>query len=897
MRLLELELKDWCQHQNTHIVFPDEPIIQICGRNNVGKSNLVKAIGRVLGQGKSDFGGGIRWGAKNAFIRLKAITHENTVFTLTRTIGRQSKVTLDFEDKHLEKSDEIQAQLQSWFGRQETLLQVFIAKQAHISSLLQERGKDRLTHFIEICGFKGFLQKQARLNKFIKRFSTLTDPSPLLQDIATRLDHGTLAHQAKLNELTLHPPKLQVAHTIQELEACRTLYQSARQTLDAKTRELATKEDGLKEPLPDLPRLQQEINQKQGEVERLKPLATYQLQRAVVEQTQKELQEVEKKLSSIPVDTTDFGARIQALSQELQKAIARKGELQNAAQEVAQLKQQLLEAEQQQKEKQATLEKLTYSLRWQVVPLPELAQLQQKVFRHQALKHDAAKAQETVRSLQNVPAPSAEELEARKASKEQLSRLQSLHVHAQDEGEQCPLCQQLWAAKDRASRVSGLGAEILQVQAALAKATQANEAYHKWEQAQAELPPCQERATAKAAEAEKAGQELRDWLRQWELNETELSQLETIITSYHTVAEAQKPLKVDLAALRTLHITKQEQVFAHEAEGKTLQQKISQLNSEMAATLQQQTVATHQATERAKLQQAKNDMTARLESEKAKKGDEPHGFDPSVAYPQAQKDAESALAAAQREFQKASQEIATRFNLTREVEGIRAAIQNAKRTMEQQAWSDEKAEKLQQAQHQLETIQRLETEAQVIQSQNTKLLKQQKEVQAQKDAFDTQARDIADMTAVSDFLSYDKGPQKFLTSFFQEILDQTNVLISEMGIRVKLQVGEDLEIMVEDEKGQISSALDLGGGFSNLAGIAFRIALQKMILPRVHVLIFDEPSTHVDENNMQLLIPFFERLKQNLSSYGIHQCIIIDHHPDWRNSEVGMIHIGTANND
>ena len=36
------------------------------------------------------------------------------------------------------------------------------------------------------------------------------------------------------------------------------------------------------------------------------------------------------------------------------------------------------------------------------------------------------------------------------------------------------------------------------------------------------------------------------------------------------------------------------------------------------------------------------------------------------------------------------------------------------------------------------------------------------------------------MQAVSDFLAYDNGPQKFLQSFFQEALNQTNVLLDDI---------------------------------------------------------------------------------------------------------------------
>lgn len=165
------------------------------------------------------------------------------------------------------------------------------------------------------------------------------------------------------------------------------------------------------------------------------------------------------------------------------------------------------------------------------------------------------------------------------------------------------------------------------------------------------------------------------------------------------------------------------------------------------------------------------------------------------------------------------------------------------------------------------------------------------ELRARKESFDQQTQNVTDLEAVSRFLSYDNGPLKFLTSFFQEALNQTNLLLTEMELPVKLHLGADLEILVEDRNTQSSSALALGGGYSSLVGIAFRIALQRMILPRVHVLILDEPSTHIDEANLDLLMPFFDKLKENISHYGIEQCLIIDHQPGWRNTTSAVIEL------
>ena len=228
----------------------------------------------------------------------------------------------------------------------------------------------------------------------------------------------------------------------------------------------------------------------------------------------------------------------------------------------------------------------------------------------------------------------------------------------------------------------------------------------------------------------------------------------------------------------------------------------------------------------------------------------------------------------------------------KEIEALKGEIQAAEARLADLAWGDEEEAKLAEARQQREQYRRLEAEITLIRGQHNERAAQIGNVQKMQKRFLVQASHVANMGAVSDFLSYDNGPQKFLTGIFQETLNQTNVLLSEMGLPVKLHMGDELEVLVQDRNSPESPASELGGGYANLIGLAFRIALQKTILPRVHVIVLDEPSTHVDQANMELLIPFFDRLKENLSSYGIDQLILIDHHPDWSQSNAGLIPIG-----
>jgi DNA repair protein SbcC/Rad50 len=246
-------------------------------------------------------------------------------------------------------------------------------------------------------------------------------------------------------------------------------------------------------------------------------------------------------------------------------------------------------------------------------------------------------------------------------------------------------------------------------------------------------------------------------------------------------------------------------------------------------------------------------------------------------------------------FRVASNEWTLRFEQMKEVDALKAELESLHEALQQAPWTDEKAGQLATALTQLGVHRQLSAEVSILQEQLTGLKTRRDELEVSKASFAEQCRNVSDLQAVSDFLSYDNGPQKFLQSFFRDVLSQTNCLLSDMGLPVSLHLGPDLEFIVQEGRNKESSSLALGGGYANLIGIAFRIALQRLILPRVHTVILDEPSTHVDERNMEILVPFFERLRNNLASYGIEQCIFIDHHPAWKNSSIGVIQLGNQN--
>jgi DNA repair exonuclease SbcCD ATPase subunit len=490
-----------------------------------------------------------------------------------------------------------------------------------------------------------------------------------------------------------------------------------------------------------------------------------------------------------------------------------------------------------------------------------------------------------------MPTPAV--LQACQATEEKLQELLQLQGHAKGAHESCPLCRQAWVQTAISARIQELNGQILEQREQIEKASDAQKIYQAWVRAQKDCPPAQEQLelTTKALDSLRA--QLAQQLSAWNVPAEEIEMLPTIIAEYATVHDALNPPTSQAKTFATAVEQLQELVQSRQKEKSEVGLRVETTNQRMRDVLVRQNKSQEIAALRAKLQQQLDTLAVNVATiRKGIAAPPPADFDSTIDYSSIVSQDEEKASSLREEFRTASSEWANRSEQVKEIAALRREVSSLEHILASQPWNDAKQERLERSAGQVMMHQQLNAELSYIQNQIQQLDAQLNSLQEEKRAFDAQTRNVADLQAVSSFLSYDNGPQKFLEVFFQDTLNQTNLLISEMGLPVTLQMGDALEIMVQDSQKRVSSSLALGGGYANLIGIAFRIALQKMVLPRVNTIILDEPSTHVDEQNMELLIPFFERLKENLHTYGISQCIIIDHHPAWRNSSVGIINIG-----
>jgi exonuclease SbcC len=890
MKLLRLELRHWCQHTELDLLFPDEPILLLSGPNNSGKSNIVRAIGRVLALGRSEFGdaSAIQHGAEQASVRLTALTHERMPFTISRDLKpRLTRARLEFADQVLTNADEIQHQLQEWFGRQETLLELFIAPQGQIASLIKERGKDRLTNFIEICGFKRFLQKQVLLNKFVKKFPTLSDPHSVLQDVTSKqetLDKQRNERKAFLQAL---PPQEELQREFNSLQQSRTLHQDTEKELSARRKTLAEIQQDVGQPLPDLQQIQMRL-QTARELLAHSQLAARHQQLGEVRHA---LGLVQGELMTVPQDLTDYAQQLQQHGESLQTKITERNELAQARNILAQRRADLQKLEHTLAEEQTFLAGLSHSRNWYQLTLEQISQLHTASHQLAAAEQSLKQKKEALLRHQAVTPLSSEALKACQASEAKLWEIRNLHEHAKAAGDQCPLCLQAWNPTALAQRRTQLEELACELQTDLKLSPEAIAAYQRWTKAQAEIAKLGPEIQYEAAACNEQQQQLLKHMEELQIPSQELPAIPRIMTIYHRVQAALAPPLADVRSLREQIANEAPVEQARAARESQLTTEIEQGSSQIRKLLQKQTVAHENAKKQAQLKQQADMLQVQVTQLETGLSPKPEAYERQTDYAEVSAQTEKNIDELQTTFQKASGDWTRRFEQLRSVELLKSEVTSAESKLRTLRWEPGHEIRLHELETRLGQIRQVQTELDLLKKQSDQLEQQHAELQVDKQRFEQQTKDIDDLEAVSAFLSYDNGPLKFLTGFFEDALHQTNLLLTEMEVPIRLQLGKDLDILVEEKDARSTSALALGGGYSNLAGIAFRIALQRMILPRVHVLILDEPSTHIDESNMDLLMPFFERLKENIGRYGIEQCIVIDHHPAWRNTTAAIMEL------
>ncbi|MET1101538.1 MAG: AAA family ATPase [Pyrodictiaceae archaeon] len=110
--------------------------------------------------------------------------------------------------------------------------------------------------------------------------------------------------------------------------------------------------------------------------------------------------------------------------------------------------------------------------------------------------------------------------------------------------------------------------------------------------------------------------------------------------------------------------------------------------------------------------------------------------------------------------------------------------------------------------------------------------------------------------------------RKAIENIMKNILQEFNIDF------VDIKISDDFEIYLVHRNGERSLQM-MSGGERTAVAIAFRLALARLVAPRIHVLIMDEPTVHLDEENRKELVRITRWSISSLT--GVHQLIIVSH--------------------
>jgi hypothetical protein len=583
--------------------------------------------------------------------------------------------------------------------------------------------------------------------------------------------HCSSLNTEKQQALAAQPPLKELEATIAQLEQRRTLRVDTQAQFQLKRPQLEQKQRCVKNPVVDLGPLNQRIASLGVDLNHTRLCACYQSHTRLAAGLREQLQNAEAAAAAIPEDTTDYASAVRKFSRNLQEVNLRQKTLAQEGHAYTQALKDLRAGEARQAEKARTLSRVDYSLQWQQIPLSEINGVQELLIQRRNLRNETAGAQKTVQILEAVPAPSDEVLRASNINRAQLTGLQELRRHAQTTVDgHCPLCQREWSQALHQQTCDDFAIRIRETEAALNQAGAATQGLQQWTRAQAELPAAKQRAGTLAEQHVQLNQAVEAWRRDHDVPEKDLEKVPEIIHAYRSVAEAQQP--IDLDGLRVAFESEAGKKAAREQEEAELTTTIERLNNDLMALLQKQNAAGVEAQKRARFQQAKETLEAwPSAAEKEMPAAIPVNFEAETDYAFRVAQQEMELDLARKAFERASNHWTERDETQKEIEALKGEIQAAEACLLDLTWGDEEEAKLAQARQQKDLCKRLDAEIALIRSQRNERAAQICTVQKMQKQFLVQSSQVANMATVSEFLSYDNGPQKFLTGIFQEMLN------------------------------------------------------------------------------------------------------------------------------
>lgn len=889
MQITKLTLHNWCQHDRVCLQFPRVPLMRLIGANNMGKTNIIRAIGRVLAQGRSEFGDAsdIQHGAEEAMICLEAETADGLPFTLQRWIRqRTQKAVLNYPglSEPMQQQEQIKDQLCQWFGPLDTLLALMIAPQGQIDRLLRVSGKKRLEEFIRLCGFQEFLQKQRHLDSFIRELPLLPDISGWIQAHQHNIQHLETCRQQLQKQLEQLPGEVSLRQCLQAAYQRQAAWKSRQERIQQQKKCHAELRVQLEKAPPDPTSLEQECDQLWDKIQKAQQCLNY----SNYLHWLKTRQQAEAVLASLPSPGEPPIGQIQEINRQWQLLQEKLGDCRKKQSRIQEIEAQRQRLQHDLERLRQRCQTLGMPERWLQLDIAVFQQLQEHT--HRVLQTQKQLQQETC-LLQNmgklqVPTQSLENHDILAA---QLRQFEMFEQAARQAEHECPLCRQSWPVAQRQQRQHELAQEKTRVQHLLAEwsglRTQWEHYHQKTSQVEQQKMRCQQAQN----EHDAACQQQQAWIQQHGLDNAaellpvlfaEYSQLRQILVLPDILGHMDQEIQREKQQLQSLQETE-------------LHDEKRRLENQLNALQQQQQSWEQQQLQRDRWRQQAE--LARQILDKMCPPLKPDMFDENQDYTTLLNELQRRLETLRPQCQALRKQWQAYQDVVQRIKALEQEIDQLLKEDRENPWTQEDQASIIEWEQQLALQQQLQQKYVQLGNQMETLRMELQQYQQQQQRREQQMKQVDLLRGVSRFLSYDQGPARFLHGFFQDVLTCTNDMLSDMGMPVYLKLEEELEIKVVNHRGHATSSQALGGGYGNIIAVLMRIALQRKALRNVHTLILDEPTTHVDEERTDMLLNLLANLQNRFAGYGIQQCVIIDHHPAWKQLDIPEIKLEQLN--
>lgn len=145
--------------------------------------------------------------------------------------------------------------------------------------------------------------------------------------------------------------------------------------------------------------------------------------------------------------------------------------------------------------------------------------------------------------------------------------------------------------------------------------------------------------------------------------------------------------------------------------------------------------------------------------------------------------------------------------------------------------------------------------------------------------FEDTKKYMDELVGLEKLFSYSGIPSQIVRRQLNALCSKMEGIIRDFHLanQFSIRVDEDLEIYMVYPGGFERRIHKASGGERMILGVAFRLATHQFLAPEMPFLAIDEPSNHLDEENIHVLQELFRSLRNQLDKYKIEKFVYCTH--------------------